>query len=104
MLEPEYEEVTVGSAEVRQTFKYSKLGVIAGCFVTSGKFVRGAGIRIFREGNKVYEGKVESLKRFKEDVKEVAEGYECGIAIPGYEDFKVGDQLNCFEMREKKRK
>jgi translation initiation factor IF-2 len=104
MLEPEYEEVTVGSAEVRQTFKYSKLGVIAGCFVTSGKFVRGAGLRIFREGNKVYEGKVESLKRFKEDVKEVAEGYECGIAIPGYEDFKVGDQLNCFEMREKKRK
>ena len=104
MLEPEYEEVTVGSAEVRQTFKYSKLGVIAGCFVTSGKFVRGAGIRIFREGNKVYEGKVESLKRFKEDVKEVAEGYECGIAIPGYVDFKVGDQLNCFEMREKKRK
>ena len=104
MLEPEYEEVTVGSAEVRQTFKYSKLGVIAGCFVTSGKFVRGVGLRIFREGNKVYEGKVESLKRFKEDVKEVAEGYECGIAIPGYEDFKVGDQLNCFEMREKKRK
>ena len=104
MLEPEYEEVVIGQAEVRQTFRYSKLGVIAGCFVTSGKFTRGAGIRIFREGNKVYEGKVESLKRFKEDVKEVAENYECGIAIPGYEDFKVGDQLTCFEMREKKRK
>jgi len=104
LLEPEYEEVTVGEAEVRQTFKFSKLGMIAGCFVLTGKFIRGAGLRVFRENEKVYEGKVESLKRFKEDVKEVAEGYECGIAIPGYENFKVGDKLVCFEMREKKRK
>lgn len=104
MLKPEYEEVTIGKAEVRQTFSYSKVGVIAGCFVLSGKMVRGAGLRIFREGEKIYEGKMESLKRFKEDVKEVQEGYECGVAVQGYTNFAAGDQLECFETREKGRK
>ena len=103
-LKPEYEEVVVGKAEVRKTFRYSKVGVIAGCFINSGKFTRGAGLRIFREGEKIYEGKLESLKRFKEDVKEVAEGYECGVAILNFEDFKEGDVLECFEVREKVKK
>ena len=103
MLKIEFEEVVIGKAEVRQTFKFSKVGVIAGCFVNSGKFIRGLGLRIFRDGEKIYEGKLESLKRIKEDVKEVSEGYECGVAIVGYEDFKVGDLLECFEKREKAR-
>lgn len=103
-LTPEYEEVVIGTAEVRQTFKFSKIGVIAGSFVKSGKLLRGAGLRIMRDGEKVYEGKLESLKRFKEDVKEALEGYECGVAIVGYEDFKPGDILECFETREKSRK
>ncbi|MBI5701271.1 translation initiation factor IF-2 [Candidatus Saganbacteria bacterium] len=103
-LKIEYEEVVIGKAEVRQTFKFSKVGVISGCFVISGKMLRGAGMRIFRNNEKIYEGKMESLKRFKEDVKEVMEGYECGIAIVGYEGFKQGDIIECFEMREKTRK
>ena len=103
MLEPEFEEVVIGRAEVRQTFKYSKVGVIAGCFVQSGLFKRGAGLRVVRDGNKTYEGKVESLKRFKEDVKEVQENFECGIAMAGYTDFKTGDILECFEKRQKER-
>lgn len=103
-LKPEYEEVIVGKAEVRQTFRYSKVGVIAGCIVTSGKMVRGLSLRIFRGTEIVFDGKLESLKRFKEDVKEVQESYECGVAIVGYEDFKPGDVLECFEMREKSRK
>lgn len=103
MLKPEYEEVVIGTAEVRQTFKFSKVGVIAGCFILSGKMIRGSGLRIFRGEEKVYEGKLESLKRFKEDVREVSEGYECGIAIVGYEDFKPGDKVEAFEVREKKR-
>ncbi|OGC15981.1 hypothetical protein A3J90_05895 [candidate division WOR-1 bacterium RIFOXYC2_FULL_37_10] len=104
LLKPEYEEVKVGTAEVRETFKYSKVGVIAGCFVKSGKMVRGHGLRLSRDGEKIYEGKVESLKRFKEDVKEVGEGYECGIAVVGYENFKAGDIIETFEVREKTRK
>lgn len=104
MLTPEYEEVIVGKAEVRSTFRYSKVGVIAGCIVLSGKLIRGAGLRILRNNQKIYEGKLESLKRFKDDVKEVLEGYECGVAIVGYEDFQVGDIIEAFEEREKSRK
>jgi len=101
MLEPEYEEVAVGHAEVRNLFKFSKVGVIAGCFVTDGKLVRGSRMRIFRDKDKVYEGKLESLKRFKEDVRSVEQNYECGVAIPGYTDFKVGDRIETYEIREK---
>jgi len=104
MLEPEYEEVVIGHAEVRQLFSFSKVGVIAGCFVTDGKMVRGAGLRIFRGKEKVYEGKLESLKRFKEDVKSVELNYECGIALTGYTNFEVGDMIEAFEVREKPRK
>lgn len=103
LLEPEYEEVIVGHADVRNLFRYSKVGVIAGCFVVDGKLIRGRGLRIFRDNKKIYEGKLESLKRFKDDVKEVAENFECGVAIVGYEDFKEKDRLECFEMRPKAR-
>ena len=103
MLEPVFEEVVIGHAEVRQLYSFSKVGVIAGSFVTDGKMQRGVGIRIFRAKQKVYEGKLESLKRFKEDVKTVEANYECGIAIPGYTDFKVGDVVEAFEVREKPR-
>jgi translation initiation factor IF-2 len=103
LLEPEYEEAMLGHAEVRNLFSFSKVGTIAGSFVTDGKLVRGARIRIYRNKQKIYEGKLESLKRFKDDVKNVEANYECGIAIPGYTDFKVGDIVEAFEIREKSR-
>ncbi|MFA6170620.1 MAG: translation initiation factor IF-2 [Candidatus Margulisiibacteriota bacterium] len=102
-LEPEYEEVVIGHAEVRQLFSFSKVGTIAGSFITDGKMVRGVGMRIFRGKEKIYEGKLEALKRFKEDVKQVEQNYECGISINGYTDFKVGDIVEAFETREKPR-
>jgi translation initiation factor IF-2 len=104
LLEPEYEEVSLGQAEVRALFKYSKVGTIAGCFINTGKFVRGSQMRILRDGEKIYEGRLESLKRFKEDVKSVEKGYECGIAVMGFNNFKVGDIIEVFEMRVKPRK
>jgi translation initiation factor IF-2 len=104
LLEPEYEEVITGHAEVRQLYSFSKVGAIAGCFVIDGKLTRGTGMRIFRNKEKIYEGKLESLKRFKEDVKSVEQSYECGVAIPGYTDFQVGDVIENFEVREKPRK
>jgi translation initiation factor IF-2 len=104
MLEPVYEEVVTGHAEVRNLFSFSKVGTIAGCFVTDGKMARGTGMRIFRGKEKIYEGKLESLKRFKEDVKSVESNYECGIAISGYTNFQVGDTIEAFEVREKARK
>ncbi|MBU1867352.1 MAG: translation initiation factor IF-2 [Candidatus Margulisbacteria bacterium] len=104
ILEPEYEEVVIGHAEVRQLFSFSKVGAIAGCFITDGKMVRGAGMRITRGKDKIYEGKLEALKRFKDDVKQVEQNYECGISINGYNDFKVGDVVEAFEVREKPRK
>ena len=104
MFEPEYEEVVVGHAEVRTLFKSSKVGVIAGCYVLDGKLIRGAGIRVLREKDVIYEGKLESLKRFKEDVKEVEAGFECGVALPGFQNFKEKDIIEIFEMRVKPRK
>jgi translation initiation factor IF-2 len=103
LLEPEYEEVITGHAEVRALYSFSKVGSIAGCFVTDGKMSRGSGLRVFRDKEKIYEGKLESLKRFKEDVKSVETNFECGIAIPGYNDFKAGDIIETFEVREKPR-
>lgn len=103
MLEPVYEEVIVGHAEVRQLFHYSKVGVIAGCFVIDGKMTRSNRIRIFRDRQKIYDGKLESLKRFKEDVKMVEQNFECGISIAGYADFQMGDIIEAYEMREKGR-
>ena len=103
MLDPEYEEKIIGQAEVRQTIKVSKVGTIAGSYVTEGKMQRDAGVRIIREGIVVFEGELESLKRFKDDAKEVAKGYECGITIKNYNDVKEGDIIEAFVMEEIKR-
>ncbi|RHW39603.1 translation initiation factor IF-2 [Lysinibacillus yapensis] len=103
MLDPEFEEKIVGQAEVRQTIKVSKVGTIAGSYVTEGKIVRDAGVRVIREGIVVFEGELDSLKRFKDDAKEVARGYECGITIKNYNDIKEGDIIEAFVMEEIKR-
>ena len=96
LLEPTLKEVVLGRAEVRNMFHISRIGTIAGCSVLSGKISRGANIRLLRDSVVVYEGKLSSLKRFKDDVKEVAEGYECGLGIDGYNDLHVGDQIEAF--------
>jgi translation initiation factor IF-2 len=96
LLDPTLKEVVLGRAEVRNMFHISKIGTIAGCSVLSGKIARGANIRLLRDSVVVYEGKLSSLKRFKDDVKEVAEGYECGLGIDGYNDLQVGDHIEAF--------
>lgn len=98
MLDPEYKETVIGHAEVRNVFKISKVGNIAGCMVTSGKIARSAEMRLIRNGIVVFEGKIDSLKRFKDDVKEVAQGYECGITLDRYNDLKEGDIIEAFIM------
>ncbi|MGE4320850.1 MAG: translation initiation factor IF-2 [Acholeplasmataceae bacterium] len=100
MLEPEFEEIVTGQAEVRDIFKISKIGTIAGCYVTDGIIKRDALVRILREGIVVYEGKLASLKRFKDDAKEVRQGYECGLSIENYNDIKVGDVIEASQLRE----
>ena len=97
MLSPEIKEEVTGTVEIRETFKISKVGTIAGCMVTSGKIFRNSGIRIIREGVVVFSGELVSLKRFKDDVKEVAKGYDCGLQIKNYNDIKIGDVLECFQ-------
>ena len=104
MLDPEFEEKIVGQAEVRQTIKVSKVGTIAGSYVIEGKMVRDAGVRVIRDNVVVFEGELDSLKRFKDDAKEVAKGYECGITIKNYNDVKEGDIIEAFVMEEIKRK
>jgi translation initiation factor IF-2 len=103
MLDPEYEEKVIGQAEVRQTFKVSKVGTIAGCYVTDGKVTRDSKVRLIRQGVVVYEGEIDTLKRFKDDVKEVAQGYECGITIKNYNDIKEGDVIEAYIMEEVER-
>ncbi|NMO96202.1 translation initiation factor IF-2 [Paenibacillus lemnae] len=98
MLDPEYKETVIGHAEVRNTFKVSKVGTIAGCMVTSGKISRNAEMRLIRDGIVVHEGKIDSLKRFKDDAKDVAQGYECGITLASYSDVKEGDVIEAFIM------
>lgn len=98
LLDPTFKEVVIGQAEVRNIFKVSKVGTIAGCMVTSGKITRNAELRVIRSGIVVYTGKIESLKRFKDDVKEVAQGYECGISVEKFNDIKEGDTLEAFVM------
>ncbi len=102
MLAPELEEVLLGRAEVRQLFNIPKVGVVAGCYVQEGKLLRGANVRLYRGDEIVHEGKITSLKRFKEDVKEVASGYECGVGIEGYSGWQVGDIIEAYVMEEKK--
>ncbi len=99
MLEPEYQEIVLGRAEVRALFKVPTIGVVAGCFVNEGKITRNAQIRVIRQGVVVYEGKIASLKRFKDDVREVVSGYECGIGIEKFNDIKEQDIFEAFVMR-----
>jgi translation initiation factor IF-2 len=103
MLAPVTEEVVLGEAEVRETFRASRVGTIAGCMVTSGVVRRGANVRIVRDGTVVYETTIDSLKRFKDDVREVAEGFECGIHLAAFDDVKVGDVLEVYEVRQVER-
>ncbi|KYO65766.1 Translation initiation factor IF-2 [Thermovenabulum gondwanense] len=96
LLEPEYKEVVIGHAQVRALFKVPNVGIVAGCYVVDGKITRNANIRVIRNGVVIYEGKISSLKRFKDDVREVASGYECGIAIDKFNDIKEDDVLEAF--------
>ncbi|WNC12501.1 translation initiation factor IF-2 [Brevibacillus brevis] len=102
MLDPVYKESIIGQAEIREVFKVSKVGNIAGCYVTEGKLSRDAGARLIREGIVIYEGKLDTLKRFKDDAKEVAAGYECGLTLERFQDLKVGDVVEAFVMVEVK--
>ena len=103
MLDPKYEEKVIGNAEVRQTFKISNVGTIAGCYVLSGKVERNAGVRVIRENVVIHDGHLATLKRFKDDVKEVTKGFECGIQIENYNDIKEGDVIEVYIMEEIKR-
>jgi len=99
LLEPEKVEELLGQAEVRATFKIKKVGTVAGCYVLEGKLVRGAKARLVREGVVIYDGEIEGLKRFKEDVKEVPKGFECGVKLKDFNDIKVGDIIECYEIK-----
>jgi len=103
MLDPVYEEKIIGNAQVRQTFKVSSVGTIAGCFVLDGRIERNAGVRVIRDSVVIHEGKLASLKRFKDDVKEVTKGFECGVQIEDYNDIKEDDIIEAFVMEEVKR-
>lgn len=103
LLDPEFEEQVIGQAEVRQTFKVSKVGTIAGSYVTDGKITRNAGVRVIRDGVVQFEGELDTLKRYKDDVKEVAQGYECGITVEKFNDLKEGDIIEAYEMVEVER-
>ena len=102
MLDPVFEEKIIGEAEVRQTFRVSNVGTIAGCFVLNGKVERNAGVRVIREDVVIHEGKLVSLKRFKDDVKEVTKGFECGLQIENYNDIKEGDKIEVFVQEQVK--
>ena len=103
MLEPTSEEVITGNIEVREVFKISKVGTVAGCYVTDGFVKRSNQVRLVREGIVVYTGEINQLKRFKDDVNEVKNGYECGLSIKNFNDIKVGDIIEGFEIKEVKR-
>ena len=104
MLSPEFKEEIVATAEIRETFKITKVGTIAGCYVTEGKINRNHKVRIIRDGIVVYSGELGSLKRFKDDVKEVQKGYECGLNIAKFNDIKEGDVVEAYEEVEVSRK
>jgi translation initiation factor IF-2 len=104
MLKPEESEKILGHVEVREIFKVSKVGTIAGCFVTDGVIHRNDKVRVLRDGKVVYKTGLESLRRFKDDVKEVKEGFECGIKLANFDDVKAGDTVEVFEIVHKERK
>jgi translation initiation factor IF-2 len=98
MLEPRLKKNLLGKAEIRKVFKLSRSGIIAGCFVTKGKFTRNCVIDLVRNGQVVFEGKLSSLKRFKDDVREVGEGFECGMSLAGFDQMMEGDILEGYEI------
>jgi translation initiation factor IF-2 len=100
LLAPEYEEVVTGDAEVREIFRIPRVGAIAGCYVQSGVITRGSKVRFLREGVVIWKGTIQSLKRFKEDAREVREGFECGIGLSDFQDLKQGDIIETYEERE----
>ena len=100
MLAPKYREVVLGHAEVRQTYKVSSVGTVAGCYVQDGKIVRSCSVRVVRDGIVIHEGSLASLKRFKDDAREVAENYECGLTVEKFNDIKEGDIIEAFTMEE----
>jgi len=100
MLKPEYEEVVTGEAEVREVFGVPRVGKVAGCFVTHGTITRGSKVRFLRDGTVIWKGTIASLRRFKDDVREVREGFECGLTLSGYNDIRIGDVVETFELRE----
>jgi len=100
LLEPELREVTLGRAEVTTTFRIPRVGVIAGCMVSDGKIARDASVRVLRDNVVIHEGKIGSLRRFKDDVSEVAAGYECGIGLASFQDVKEGDVIEAFKVEE----
>ena len=104
MLSPELKEEVTGNAEIRETYKISKVGTIAGCMVTTGKILKNSGVRLIRDGVVVFTGNLLSLKRFKDDVKEVSKGYDCGIQIKGFNDLKTNDLIEAFHEVEIKKK
>lgn len=104
MLEPEKKEVTVGKLSVRSIFKISRFGNISGCFVIEGKIERSCLVRVCRNNNILYTGKISSLKRFKDDVREVNTGFECGLRIEGFDDINVGDIIEAFQIEKQIRK
>jgi translation initiation factor IF-2 len=103
MLAPEEVETTLGQAEVRQLFKASRIGTIAGSVVTEGKITRGSRVRVVREGTVIYDTTIESLRRFNEDAREVASGFECGIVLTNFQDLHEGDVLETYETRQVER-
>jgi translation initiation factor IF-2 len=100
LLEPEYEEIVTGEAEVREIFRVPKIGAIAGCYVQSGVITRGSKVRFLRDGTIIWKGTITSLRRFKDDAKEVATGFECGIGLSDFQDLKPGDIIETCEERE----
>ena len=104
MLSPELHEESLGSLEIRQIFKVPKIGNVGGCYVLDGKVFRDSKVRLLRDGVQIYEGQLAALRRFKDDVKEVDAGYECGMSLKNYDDIKVGDIVEAYKIVEKKRK
>jgi translation initiation factor IF-2 len=100
MLAPEFEEVVTGEAEVREIFRVPRVGAIAGCYVTNGQITRGSKVRFLREGTIIWKGAIASLRRFKDDVREVNQGFECGIGLTDFQDLKPGDVIETFDERE----
>ena len=100
MLQPEFEEVVTGDAEVREVFSVPRVGKIAGCYVQNGTITRGSKVRFLREGVVIWNGTITSLKRFKDDAREVQSGFECGIGLSDFQDLKAGDIIETYELKE----